>query len=612
MAKPIRSSVLSAPSSRKPRQALVASARGLSKLPATNVRGRPQAETWQRMGWDFLNAVGEFRYSVNWVGNLLSKATLYVTYDGKRLDPEAEGLTAPQQRALAYHAAMFGGIEGQREMLRQIGVHFTVAGECYFLAETKGEGASLEDTWMIYSSTELTRGAGDTWTTSDTEQKFTDPLVIRMWRPHPEKPHLADAPTRAVLPVLQLIDGLTQHDYATIQSRLASAGILVLPDSVQFPSIRSRTTGEGEEEATEQVIEQNAQGLMEELGLVAATAIGNRSDPSAVVPIIIQVPEEAVDKIQHVTFFTEFDEKAPELMDRGIQRLALGMDMPPEVLTGVGESNHWAAWSVDESSIKIHADPLLVAVTGALAEGFLRPLLVEDTDEKEVMRYGFGADTSKMRLRPDRSKEAFELWDRGELSAKTLRKENGFTEEDAPEDEDKKTWLLWRLAQGSPSPEVVQAAVMRIVPDLVIADAPDDNGEGDRQGDRPPPRSLEQHQTRELPERDDSSTLAPAASMLVLRALERAGNRIRTKLQAHPPGSAVEAYLHVPVQTGDLDALLKDAWTDYVPTLAAECGVNAAQLEQSLDSYARALIMQRAKHDPALMMSYLSLTTTGA
>ena len=80
-----------------------------------------------------------------------------------------------------------------------------------------------------------------------------------------------------------------------------------------------------------------------------------------------------------MTFWTQLDEHAIELRSEAIRRLGLGMDMPPEVLQGSADSNHWAAWQADEAAIKrgaqrVHArrflpEDILMGLPGALLLG---------------------------------------------------------------------------------------------------------------------------------------------------------------------------------------------------------------------------------------------------
>jgi hypothetical protein len=72
--------------------------------------------------------------------------------------------------------------------------------------------------------------------------------------------------------------------------------------------------------------------------------------------------------------------------------------------TGGGTSNgvsHWGAWQIEESTIKPHVEPMLDTVVNALTAGYLRPT-TDDLTAYVVY------STAALRLRPDRSKEAFE------------------------------------------------------------------------------------------------------------------------------------------------------------------------------------------------------------
>jgi len=102
---------------------------------------------------------------------------------------------------------------------------------------------------------------------------------------------------------------------------------------------------------------------------------------------------------------------------------------------------------------------------------------------------------------------------------------------------------------------------------------------------------------RELPAggiRPDSAHLAGltfAAEQMVDRALQRAGNRIKTKYGLRDaPAKANRLYLHVDITAADCDDLLVDAWDtchdfDY--------GVDPEKLARALDFYARALMIGR-------------------
>ncbi len=531
----------------------------------------PKTPAWYLRAWEFYDTIGEFRYAVTWVGNLLSRATLEVWEDGK--------LTTNQD-ALDALGALFGGEEGQREMLRQLGTHMTVPGDCYIVGRDMGEGEP--DKWEVVAANRMKMtGVGDNAIWKLDKETLSDPLVIRIWRPHPLNGKHSDSPTRAVLPILDEIDGFTKFVKAQLSSRLTGAGILAIPSEITFGTVRGMLdTATGVETAS---ASSGVDAFLREFIDTVAMATSDPSDASARVPIILQGPGEFLDKINHITFWSELDAQAKELRDEAIRRLALGMDMPPEILTGTGEMNHWNSWQVEEASIKSHTEPLLQIITTDLSTSYLRPYLEEQGMTKEEARkFSFHADTAKIRLRPNRSKESIELYNLGELSAAAMLRENGFDPADAMEDDERKLWLTKKVAGGSTTPELVAYALslmgvnipieMISVPEAAPTEAPSDP-------------SLLEHPTRELPASGDDLS---AAGVIVFRALERAGARLKSKYKNRlVPGAETvpneKVYRYASITEEMIDDLLVGAW-DCVDTL----GVNVSPV--ALDKYVRHLL----------------------
>lgn len=542
-------------------------------------------EAWQQAAWTFFDVIGEYRYSVSWVGNLLSRVELTVRRNGEITDdPRA-------QEALRL---LFGGPDGQREMMRQLGIHFTVAGDAYVVAEGRGE--SIGDQWYVVAAVEM-KWTGTEWKIG--KEALSNPLVVRTHKPHPRRHKDSDSPTRAVLPILAEIDGLTKHVSAQIDSRLAGAGLLILPSEISFAAAsQADPTG-----AVQNNPDASAQQFLATLGENMIRPIENRDSASAIVPVILQAAGEHLDKIQHLKFWSDLDQHAIELRTEAIRRLALGMDMPPEILTGTAEMNHWGAWQMEESQIKAHTEPLIAIITQSLTEGYLRPFLIGDgMSQEEAFEFDFGADTTALRLRPNRSKEAAELFQMGELRAETLRRENGFTEEDAPDEEERRLFNLRRVASGSTTPELVEAALRELgIPlEVVQAEVIEEGTEA-----RPQP-SLTEHPTRDIPDTQEDGLAASAAQNLagaliasqvyVLRALERAGNRMKTRHGQLPEGVvAADAYMFYP-QVDRLDAakMIEDAWT-YVDRV--DCGLPPAFLARELHTFTATLIAERKRFD---------------
>jgi hypothetical protein len=413
-----------------------------------------------------------------------------------------------------------------------------------------------------------------------------DAVVIRVWRPHPRNHLLADSPVRSVLPILSEIEYLTRHIFAQVQSRLAGAGILELAQGMTFPVVPG----------TEGLA--TADQFMQMLGDAMIRPIKDPSSPASIVPIVVTSPDELIGKMNHTTFWSPLDEHAVELRTEAIRRLALGMEIPPEIMLGQGDVNHWSGWLIDESAIKAHIEPLLGIVTNAITVKYIRN--ATDSDMWRIV-----ANTAQMRLRPDRSKEALELYDRGELDGEALRRETGFDEDDAPTTEEYKTWLVRKVAGGSATPEQVGAALRLLGVDLGVT------GEVSREAR--PDRSLDEHPARDMPNPEESETgrdvapdLAAASEVLVFRALERAGNKMRSVYGVRPPGvTAADVYRYIPVRNGDIDRFMEDAWS-CLPQAMHRFTCDQERVKNALDSYTRSLLVTQGEHDYEKMRTFLA------
>lgn len=541
----------------------------------------PNKAGWQAEAWRFYDIIGELRYAANYIGNILSRGRLQVervTGPGGLQLPEGPTVisTGPPVEALA---SLLRRDSSEEAILKACGIHLTVAGECYLI----GQSGADDDEWAVFGVTEVEhvgKGKDATWYLRDgsgARQELVNAVVIRVWRPHPAHHIQADSPVRSVLPILSEIEFLTRHVFAQVQSRLAGAGILEIAQGTTFPVVPG-TEGLG---AADQFIQM--------LGEAMIKPIKDPSSPASIVPIVVTTPDELIGKMNWQTFWSPLDEHAVDLRTEAIRRLALGMEIPPEIMLGQGDVNHWSGWLIDESAIKAHIEPLLALVTNAITIGYLRPAMDDSTEFKVT------ADTARMRLRPDRSKEALELYDRGELDGEALRRETGFDEDDAPTPEQYQDWLLRRVAGGSATPEQVGAALQILGVDL----GPASNAIPTRE--TRPSRTLREHPKRGIPE-----DLAAVSEVLVFRALERAGNRMRSLYGVRPPGvQAADTYLYVPVRNGDLDRFMDDAW-GCLPQSMSRYRVDCDKVKGALDSYTRSLLVNQAPHSYEKMQTFLT------
>jgi hypothetical protein len=319
--------------------ALVASAArmDLSKKP----KGAVQAD-WQAEAWDFYDTCGELRYAANWMGNSLSRATIYAA--DVDADGQPTGTPTTNPRALAAAHDLLGGPSNQAQILQQVGVHLTIAGDAYIIGETPVDQQGIplpDDEWYVASTDELSFRSGGWFIDRGNGRRplaEDRTVIIRVWNSHPRKKWQADSPVRAVLPVLRELRQLQRVSGQQMDSRLAGAGLLILPIGVQFPepTLDSRLANPG------------ADPLMLSLAENIMVPLEDPEDSSRLVPMTLRVPPEAVDKVKLVTFASQLWAENTTLREACIRRLALGLDMPAEALLGTASLNHWCQDSETE------------------------------------------------------------------------------------------------------------------------------------------------------------------------------------------------------------------------------------------------------------------------
>lgn len=442
----------------RPLSSLVAAATRLTKQTITRPGysgTAPGMAGWQGDAWEMYDLVGEERFLASTLANRLGQARLYVGHVDSSLDepePVEDGLPSDVFKSFAPSPAALS------QIVTRLGVNLFIAGDGWLVgipsnllegitpddepldispvgADELGEaGLDVDDLeWRTMSVDEIKRdrdnnleialGAGkDNVLTCGLD----DVWLIRVWRPHPRRWWEADSPTKASLPVLRELVGLTMHISAQIDSRLAGAGVFLVPQKASDSVKRQAGLAENEGTDDDPFMDAMIEGMI--------TPISDRSSAAAYVPLTFTVPGETIEQFRHISFASPLDAEARQLRDEAIRRLALGQDAPPELLLGVAGMNHWGAWLVREDVVTTHLEPPLALVCDALTTQFLWPVLAQQGMEPgEYRQYAIWYDVSHMVSRPNRATDSLNLYDRDELSAKALRSAHGFDESDAPE-----------------------------------------------------------------------------------------------------------------------------------------------------------------------------------
>lgn len=567
--------------------------------------GRDQA--WQAELWRLYDIVGEFRFAANWVGSMLSQVRIFVAEVdehgkiGKQVDdPQIQGLAD----------SMLGGPAAQAEALRLMGVNLTVAGEFYIVGwAARGE---RDDQWFVVTPTELTRWAGGTLYNYEGGpiQLFDNvDMLIRVWTPHPKWVWRADSPSHGAMQVIVEIERLTRYVFSQIDSRLYGAGLLAIPNDMDFPD-NDDSTGA-------------ADSLMHKLGEAGTASMKGEGSATGVLPVIAEFPAESIGKIQHITFESPLSEEARELREEAIKRFAYSMDFPPEVITGQGSSNHWSAWYVDENAIKVHVQPLMVRICDALTRAYLRLGLKKlGLDPK---KYCYWYDTSGLTARPTRLADALNLFKERLLSGKAVR-DAGFFREDEAMSAEESAELFGRDVVLRDPTQLASEGIRKIVglgPDILPEGSyappppppvpqsgalPGRMGAVPARSSTPPDNANAGAQpavtASATPDMSVTLALITGANMVVHRALGVAGKRLLTRDQRSRWKDVPEYELHTKIRVRDAEhaqTLLAGAWVP-VPLLIDLLGdtapVNGGALTDALNRYATNLLVMERPHDP--------------
>jgi hypothetical protein len=591
--------------------------------------------TWQTEGWRLYDIVGELTKLSGRVGDSLAQARLYVT----EVDETGEEQGEVQDQAIRRLAAVPLGTGSQRDdNLRLAGIDLAVGGECWIV----GEGAAnnpekAEGSWFVVTGAAIKR-LGDKVTVTRPIQRggskleLTDgqDILIRCWRPHPNDTNQATSFTRSAIVPLREIELLTKREFAELDSRLTGAGILFLPEGIDYPRDENDPPG--------------LAGFMAYLQRAAAASMQNQGLASSMVPLMATVPDnflEHLDKIRVLNFWSELSAEITPMKDKAIGRVASMAEIPAEVLTGIADANHWTAWLISDEGIR-WIKGYLGLVADALTRGFLRRAL-ESMGIQNPERYAFAFDTSTLAAKPNRLDEAVQLHDRFLIKDEEVVKAGAFSPDQMPTPEERAAQIVLKLLTTQPDlildPEVQRLLGLPNVKSVGLPPTADQNADGgdpdpDEAEDGPPnggedpdqpdqARAITAALDARIRELTAVRVVAPpspevvfnaSAKLMVMRALELAGGRLTTPQERRGRWSDVprhELHHHVgPIPLEKANRVTEGAW-NHVALVASDLGVNADDLGALLSGYVTELLTRGIRHHDDLLYAALTVANRG-
>lgn len=523
-------------------------------------------DAWQRDAFSFYDIIGEVAYVLNLKADTVSRCEFRPVKRDEEISQTGWRETDDPKVSRVWEA--FTGPHGSKaELYRRAALLLEVVGEAYLIGEPLRDRYNVYSglSWEFLSPEEVkVQNNGRTikrdrggYGGQQAEDLHPETYIARLHRSDPRYSDRPDCALRHVLPICRELVVLTQVVDAVAKSRI-SAGLLYVPDEMSFGPYN-----EMEDDAdTQDEIDPFTEELIEFL----IAPVEDRSSASSVVPLIIRGPAEFADRIKNVDLSRPLDDAYRELRDETIVRLAAGLSVPPEVLSGKGGLNDWTGYAVDSDLIEKHVKPLGEWIANFLTTSYLRPMLVqyEGMSEEEAANYRILFDASQITAHADAGPNARAAWDRKVLSDITYLRENGFDESDMPTEDELKTRDLRALMEAEPvifGPQIIGMLYPELegvieVPGLDTVDTEKPQN----------PRNLDPGSPTDLPERKnhtgpkagpviDQDTghdapiprgpdgprmeesiidrLATSADAALIRALEKAGNRLLSSMNGH-------------------------------------------------------------------------------
>jgi hypothetical protein len=403
-------------------EALVAAAMVMDPTAQNAPAPNAVTRTWQHAAYGYVNTVPELNAARMYVGNALSRCTLAVGkrnpdgsveqgYDGEEPVEGLDSTVAEEAADLISQIRSPRG--GQSELLRSSGEKMFVSGELYYVPKDGVQGMEFD----ILSTQELLRD-GATWTKYLGPGYGAEPLPegvspVRVWRPDGQWSMLATSSVRSCLEILEELVVLTRLVRSSAISRMALAGVFFVPDELDTPDDPEGPDG-GESEAMNP--------LAVDMINTGAKAIDDPANASAWMPFIIQGPAEYGAHLRHIPFEASNEQQVIQRTE-AIMRLARGLDLPVEVITGHADTTFANAAQVNIDVFRIHLEPTLQLVCDALTQAYLWPAMAKargiDAEEllagtvpwpDEILSVAVTYDAHHLVSRPDRTKELLEVY----------------------------------------------------------------------------------------------------------------------------------------------------------------------------------------------------------
>lgn len=294
------------------------------QLRQSSLQSRESGEAWRAY-----RCLGEVRYVTNQQARLIGRLDWTVTLDGG--DPMETDKSDELLRAA------FG--DNLEDLATRAALQIQVPGG-YVLARTRSNDA---DSWRVYSSP---------LSAKNKKRVERADVVVQVRIEDPEDEDLNDSPVLGAMDTCRALILARAEERAQSRSRTAQHGLLLYPTD-------GLAAG------------QTPAAFEAELQDTITAPLADERTTASVTPNIIGFPSEMIEKWKILDISGNYDEKLDAKIDRLVRSLAVQLDVPPELLMGFGDSNHWSAWAIQEDNWLGHVEPMAKPI----GKGFARAIM---------------------------------------------------------------------------------------------------------------------------------------------------------------------------------------------------------------------------------------------
>lgn len=290
----------------------------------TGTVGNMQKRAWGYYGYPGSPnlPVGEVRYVVGWHADQMTRLDWDVLIDGSdewnvETPDGVISTTIDGEQDLTEASGKLLELVGWNDTnIRAVDTNLFVGGQGDYIQEPTG--------WRVVSVVEAKRKE-----TLDA----ADEVVPFIWE-HPADPKKPDAPLFSVLELLDELEWLNLQARTQSKQRVMFSGILAHSDQLEGPDGKSFWDVWNE------------------------TLSARAFNPDDMSPVRMEGPHEIIkDAFNWIMPPFGYDQTIDRRVIAGIQRLAYGLPIPPEILLGMQAQSRATAFQVEENAYRAHIEP---------------------------------------------------------------------------------------------------------------------------------------------------------------------------------------------------------------------------------------------------------------